>query len=260
MVRVPAGPFWMGCREGVDTDASSGPCPKTQLPYRQVTLDAFWIDRLEVTKGSYRLCIAAGVCAAPPRWDAEWYKDGTFVPGQDDMPVASVTWTQANTYCAWLGKRLPSDAEWEKAARGTDGRKYPWGSTEPTCEHANFRPWDIAGVKPGEACPYRAMFETLTPVGMFCRRGASPYGACDMSGNVLEWAADGYDFAGYEGLPAEDPLREPTEGPVSRRGSGWGAWTLSQGGYSLRTSQRQGGGRDDLNETLETGFRCARSG
>lgn len=260
MMRVPTGAFWMGCREGFDTDSISAPCTQSQLPYRQVTIDTYWIDRLEVTKGAFRLCIDAGVCAAPPQWDTEWYKEGAFVPGQDDMPAASVTWLQAKTYCEWLGKRLPTDAEWEKAARGTEGRKYPWGAAEPTCAHANFRPWDLASMKPGEPCPYRASYETLTPVGMFCKLGASPYGVCDMSGNVLEWAADGFSSNGYEGLPAENPLREPMQGPVSRRGSGWGSFGLSPGGYSLRASQRQGGGLDDLNETLETGLRCARSG
>lgn len=260
-MRVPAGPFWMGCREGIDTDEISGPCIKSQLPYREVTIDAFWIDRTEVTKGAYRKCMDAGVCAAPPRWDTEWYQgDGVFIPGSDDMPAASVTWLQAKTYCEWLGKRLPTEAEWEKAARGTDGRKYPWGMEEPTCERANFTPWDIAGMKPGAPCPYREMYRNLTPVGMFCRRGASVYGVCEMVGSVAEWAADGYDFNGYEGLPSDNPFREPTGDIVTRRSAGWGAFTLSPGGYSLRTSQRQGGGVNDLSETLDQGFRCASSG
>lgn len=268
MVRVPAGPFWMGCREGVDTDAHSDPCPAVQLPYREVTVDAFWIDRTEVTKGAFRACMEAGVCAAPPLWDEEWYQgDGEFKPGREDMPAASVTWSLARTYCAWVGKRLPSDAEWEKAARGTDGRKYPWGMEEPTCEHANFMPWDIEGVKPGPACPYRDEFPNLTPVTLFCGRGASPYGACEMAGSVAEWAADGYESGvGYGDLPAVNPLREPNGKRASRRGSGWGGWSLGAGGYSLRTSQRWGGGTDTNenspggSETLEQGFRCARSG
>lgn len=108
-------------------------------------------------------------------------------------------------------------------------------------------------------CQYREAFETHTPVGLFCKRGASPYGLCDMSGNVLEWVADGYSFDGYEGLPADNPFREPGQGPVVRRGSGWGSWSFGHAGYHLRASQRQGGGLDDPAETLETGFRCARS-
>ncbi|WP_170135823.1 formylglycine-generating enzyme family protein [Nannocystis exedens] len=262
MMRVPAGPFWMGCREGVDTDEITGPCDKSELPYRQVTVGEFWIDRTEVSKAAYRKCLEAGACAAPPRWDEEWHKegDGVFIPGLEEMPAASVTWLQAKTYCEWAGKRLPTEAEWEKAARGTDGRKYPWGMTEPTCSHANFKPWDIEGMKPGPDCHYREEYRTLTPVGMFCEWGASVYGVCEMVGSVAEWAGDGYQSSGYEGLPAENPFREPLEGYVARRSAGWGAFSLSPIGYSLRVSRHKGGEIDDLGETLETGFRCARSG
>lgn len=264
MMRVPAGLFWMGCREGIDTDELTDPCSSSELPYRQVTVDAFWIDRTEVTKAAYRMCLEVGVCAAPPRWDEEWLmgpKDnGYFVPGQDDMPAASVTWVQAKTYCTWANKRLPTEAEWEKAARGTDGRKYPWGMEEPTCEQANFHPWDFDAAKPAEECPYRATYSTLTPVGMFCAAGSSVYGVCDMAGNVAEWAADGYDReTGYSGLSTENPFREPDGQSFARRGVGWGAWTLSPIGYSLRASRHKGGGRDDPAETLESGFRCAAS-
>ncbi|MFY0538050.1 formylglycine-generating enzyme family protein [Nannocystis pusilla] len=204
----------------------------------------------------------AGVCVAPPRWDMEWDQtgEGDFMPALDEMPVASATWTQAKAYCEWIGKRLPTEAEWEKAARGTDGRKYPWGMAEPTCAHANFKPWDVEGMKPGAACSYRQDYRTLTPVGMFCAHGASVYGACEMAGGVAEWAGDGYELGtGYEGLPDENPFREPNGVSAARRSAGWGAWSLSPVGYSLRVSQRQGGGLDDPAETLSTGFRCARS-
>ena len=112
--------------------------------------------------------------------------------------------------------------------------------------------------KPGHECPYRAESRTLTPVGMYCTRGASVYGVCDMAGNVAEWAADGYLSSGYADLPAIDPLREPTGKSVARRGAGWGAWSLSAVGYSLATSRHKGGGKDDAAETLEIGFRCVR--
>lgn len=262
MMHVPSGVFWMGCREGVDTDELTGPCRASELPYRQVTVRSFWIDQTEVTKGAYRQCMDAGVCVAPPRWDAEWYKEGEdiFVPGLDEMPAASVTWIQAKTYCEWMGKRLPTEAEWEKSARGTDGRKYPWGMEEPTCEHANFRPYDFMAMLPGPACPYRETYATLTPVGMFCVRGASPYGVCDMAGNVAEWAADGYGKDGYADLPTEDPFREPTGTSFARRASSWASYGLSPAGYTLRTSRHKGGGMDDAGETLETGFRCAAPG
>lgn len=261
MMHVPSGTFWMGCREGIDTDDLTGPCPASELPYRQVTISSFWIDRTEVTKGAYRQCMDAGVCVAPPRWDAEWYKEGDdiFVPGLDEMPAASVTWIQAKTYCEWRGERLPTEAEWEKAARGTDGRKYPWGMEEPTCEHANFKPYDFMAMLPGPRCPYSETYATLTPVGMFCARGASPYGVCDMAGNVAEWAADGYDKNGYGDLPTEDPFREPTGDSLARRASSWGSYGLSPAGYTLRTSRHKVGGMNDAGESLETGFRCAAS-
>jgi formylglycine-generating enzyme required for sulfatase activity len=264
MMHVPAGPFWMGCREGVDADELTGPCPTSELPYREVNVSAFWIDKTEVTKGAYRTCMEAGVCAPPPRWDAEWYQgekdNGYFVPGLDEMPAASVTWIQAKTYCEWVGKRLPTEAEWEKAARGVDGRKYPWGMAEPTCEHANFQPTDYDTKTPGPECPYREKYQTLTPVGMFCAKGASVYGLCDMAGNVAEWAADGYDNNGYGDLSPRDPFREPDGTSFARRNGGWGVFSLSPIGYSLRTSRRKGGGEDDAAEALDSGFRCATSG
>ncbi len=261
MMRVPSGMFWMGCREGIDTDELTGPCPPSELPYRQVTLNAFWIDQTEVTKGAYRKCMDAGSCAAPPRWDAEWFKEGEDipVPGLDEMPAASITWIQSKTYCEWIGKRLPTEAEWEKAARGIDGRKYPWGMDEPTCEHANFRPWDFVAMTPGPGCPYRKTYGNITPVGMFCTRGASVYGLCDMAGNVAEWAADGYDKAGYIDLPDQNPFREPNGTSFARRASSWASYGLSAAGYTLRASRHKGGGMNDAAETTETGFRCAAS-
>ncbi|MCY0994046.1 SUMF1/EgtB/PvdO family nonheme iron enzyme [Nannocystis sp. ILAH1] len=265
MMHIPAGPFWMGCRDGFDTDELTGPCADSELPSREVIVSAFWIDKHEVTKGAYRQCIEAGSCEPTPHWDAEWYQgeegSGYFVPGLDDMPAASATWSQASTYCAWLGKRLPTEAEWEKAARGTDGRKYPWGMQEPTCDHANYKPWDINTMTPGPECWYREMYQTLTPVGMFCALGVSPYGLCDTSGNTSEWVADGYESQGlgYEGLPALDPVREPTGNLVVRRGSNWGSWDFASGGYTLRACRRLGAPKNSVNATLEAGFRCAKS-
>ncbi|MCB9701180.1 MAG: SUMF1/EgtB/PvdO family nonheme iron enzyme [Myxococcales bacterium] len=257
MMHVPAGPFLMGCREGVDTDATTGPCTAAELPLREVTLGGFWIDRTEVTKGAYRECIEAGACTPPPRWDAEWYRgDGVFAPAADDMPAASVQWTQAAAFCAWAGKRLPTEAEWEKAARGVDGRRYPWGAAAPTCAHANFEPWDPVASAPAP-CPYRETYGSLTPVGMFCSVGASVYGLCDVAGNVSEWTADGFDRRGYGDLPETDPRRAAGD-RVVRRGASWTSFTISPIGYSLRLSRRLSGGQATPSQTLEVGLRCAR--
>ena len=261
MMLVPQGTFWMGCKEGQDTDELTGPCPVEELPFREVTLDAFWIDKMEVTKGEYRKCMDAGVCTKPYLWDQEWIinlggDESEIKPGREDMPAASANWTQAKTFCEWKGKRLPTEAEWEKAARGIDGRKYPWGNDEPTCDRANFRPWDVEGMKPGEPCSWNAEFGSLTPVGYF-PKGASVYGALDMAGNITEWVNDGFQFdVGYGNLPAENPRGVESPDLRVHRGGSWQAPNLGAGGYTLRTSSRYTGGVAD-DETLNRGPRCA---
>jgi formylglycine-generating enzyme required for sulfatase activity len=254
MVFVPAGPFWMGCREGFDADEVTGPCPDDELPYRQVTLNAYWIDRTEVRKADYRRCIEAGVCSEPSKWDLEHWQgtpvDGQVVAGPDDFPAASLSWTQAKTFCEWTGKRLPTEAEWEKAARGTDGRKYPWGNDEPRCGHGNFG-------TDYDACDYNQQYYWLTPVGML-PGGMSPYGALDMAGNVKEWTADGFDEGvGYHDLPTENPTGVESEIGRAFRGGGYQSPALALGGYVLRTSIRGAGRLTWTNLTLEYGVRCA---
>ena len=170
----------------VDTEADD----EEKRQHRVVLLDAFWIDRTEVTKAQYQRCVEAGVCAAPSC-------SGT---GKGDHPVVCVSWRDASKYCAWAGRRLPTEAEWEKAARGTDGRKYPWGNQDVVGNLLNFcdincsNSWKEAAVNDGYA-------ETA-PVGTYLA-GASPYGAWDMAGNVWEWVADWYDGTYYAKSPAE---------------------------------------------------------
>ena len=156
MVYVPAGNFIMG-------DNS------------QVNLGNFWIDQTEVTNGMYALCVQAGACQPPSDTSSatrtSYYGNSQFA----NYPVIYVDWNDSQTYCNWAGRRLPSEAEWEKAAHGTDGRIYPWGNGAPTCELTNsFCVGDTAQVGSYPA-------------------GASPYGALDMSGNVWQWVADWYD-------------------------------------------------------------------
>jgi formylglycine-generating enzyme required for sulfatase activity len=159
-VAVPAGTFPMG----VDS-----PQPGDDTPQHLVYLPAYWIDRLEVTNAHYRQCVEAGACAEPE--NLRYYQD----PRYAEHPVVYVTWNDAQAYCAWRGGRLPSEAEWEKAARGPQGWEYPWGN-QPDCGRLNADN-RIGGTQ---------------PVGRY-PAGASPYGALDMAGNVWEWVADWYD-------------------------------------------------------------------
>jgi iron(II)-dependent oxidoreductase len=173
MVCVPGGPFTMGSRMAAN-----------EQPVREVTLDSFEIDLTETTVASYRACVDAGVCTeADTDVDCHWGQ-----PDVDDHPINCVRWQQADDYCQWAGKRLPTEAEWEKAARGEDARTYPWGELAPTCELV---------VMPG--CG------TMTlPVGSK-PDGSSPYAVADASGNVWEWVADFYQEDYYARAPDLNP-------------------------------------------------------
>jgi formylglycine-generating enzyme len=173
MCQVPAGTFWMGCNEEVDLF-----CEEDEYPYHEVYLDAFEIDMFEVTQAEYFLCYLDGVCQIPRcNFDPEMHKD---------QPVVCVFWDQAKTYCDWVGKRLCTEAEWERAARGTDGRRYPWGNDMASCEYAVM-------FQDGEGCGTGGMW----PVGLK-PAGASPCGVMDMAGNVREHVNDVYSDDYYQ--------------------------------------------------------------
>jgi formylglycine-generating enzyme required for sulfatase activity len=220
-VEVAAGWFLMG----------SGSHRPDEAPPHRVYLDAFSIGRHEVTNGEYLAFVTAtgGVPAAS-------WPGGAYLLGARDFPVAGQRWAEAADYCAWAGGRLPTEAEWEKAARGTDGRTWPWGDD-----------W-----LPGRA--YTAESGGTGPVAVgSCPEGASPYGALDMAGNLEEWVADTYQSDYYSVAPDHNPTGPSIVVNRVRRGGSW-AGDADQARTSYRTSSH--GSSPDF----RAGFRCAWDG
>ena len=227
LLYVPAGEFTMGSETGKDEEK----------PIHTIYLDGFWIDQTEVTNRQYALCVTAGQCISPNETDSSlrsiYYGNSEF----DDYPVIYVNWNMAKTYCEWAGRRLPTEAEWEKAARGMDERTYPWGE-DISCNEANYDPKD-------------SCFGDTTIAGNFTS-GESPYGVYDMAGNVWEWVSDWYSETYYQDSPLSNPL-----GPDS------GQYRVLRGGSfdsstsGVRTTNRY---RYEPTYTLlSIGFRCASS-
>lgn len=206
-----------------------------ERPRRTLYLRAFMIDKYEVTNARYRKFIAATGHKEP----FNVYGTGSIfeVPGIETLPVVQVTWHDAADYCQWTGKRLPTEAEWEKAARGIDGRTYPWGNKAPSVRHVNFnRDWVATG--------------TLLPVGSL-PGGVSPYGVHDMSGNAREWVQDWYAKDYYHVAPDRNPKGPETGLLKVIRGGSWHSFESD-----IRTAARGKGGF--ALKTHGTGFRCAR--
>jgi formylglycine-generating enzyme required for sulfatase activity len=199
-----------------------------------VFVSAFDLDRDEVTRADYLRCVAAGACAAPDPPDPPDPPDST--------PITGVSWRDASSYCRFVKKRLPTEAEWEKAARGSDGRLYPWGN-QPECAQANFGNYQGEGRCPTN--PGRPV-----PVGEF--PGASPYGVRDLAGNVWEWVADKYDRGYYAHAPRRDPPGPKNgEKRVVRGGACCSMFGLPRASNRLAFPEDY---RD-----VDLGFRCARS-
>jgi formylglycine-generating enzyme required for sulfatase activity len=220
----------MGCNETVDSD-----CLSNEYPYHEVYLDAYFIDRTEVTADAYAACVSAGGCTLPGSGINSTYQEA----GMEDHPVNYVDWYQAESFCAWAGKQLPTEAEWEKAARWTDGRRYPWGNEVATCQYA--------------VMSFGCGAPNTWPVCSKSPSGDSHYEACDMAGNVWEWTANWYSSGYYNQSPASNP-----EGPTS------GSARVFRGGgfYNNHTEQRvsiRGSIDPSFEDGVALGFRCARS-
>ncbi|MGH1346511.1 MAG: SUMF1/EgtB/PvdO family nonheme iron enzyme [Nannocystales bacterium] len=243
MVAVPGGPFMMGCSD------SDPLCDDDESPYHEVTLSPFAIDRYEVTLGEYRACMDATSCTVPAY---DWASCVFSADSSEANPIDCVSWLQAQAYCAWNDKRLPTEAEWEKAARGTDERIFPWGDQPASCTYAVMADCDFFNDTP------RAMDVGSKPAG------ASPYGALDMAGNVYEWVYDWYAPGFYVASPDENPTgpkSAPADGTHSARGG-----SFSRGAHEMRASDR-GASHPEFNSVwlpedagaVGVGFRCAAS-
>ncbi len=263
MQLVPAGAFTMG--GGIALNAS---------PAHEVFLDAYYIDQLEVTNGQYAACVEQGKCkppaktteqvfgcthSLPPRITCEEY-DSAYYASEKDYPVIYVDWDMAETYCEWRGAALPTEAQWEKAARGTDKRTYPWGETID-CARSNYsKCYSTVQAATGGSLPTNKVSNEsflfaeslrLLPPGQL-QLGASPYGAYDMAGNVGEWVADWFSSDYYKNSPSGNPAGPETGTARVYRG---GAFTSEA--HVLSTTYRSFAKPDSTKYYI--GFRCARS-
>ncbi|MBP7346583.1 MAG: SUMF1/EgtB/PvdO family nonheme iron enzyme [Sediminibacterium sp.] len=238
---IPDGEFTMGSNGGF----------KDERPIHIVYLDSYYIDKYEVTNALYEVCVNDGVCNPPQNFGSGTHSNYFGNTQYSNYPVIYVDWYQSKTYCEWRDARLPTEAEWEKAARSINEYNYPWGNNF-RCENGNFD--DIQGldgsVIPGG--PNCDGYEDTTPVGSFAS-GRSPFGIYDMAGNVWEWVSDWYDGNYYIDSSYQDP-----QGPLygNTRVLRGGAWDVANE-ENLLTTRRIG--FDPLTAGNFLGFRCASS-
>ena len=241
MVLVPAGEFIMGSDKKVDRVAY-----RSEMPQRRVYLDAFEIDKFEVSNLQYLKFILENNRKPQLDWR---YDGGNFQDTMTHHPIMHVSWYDADAYCKWAGQRLPTEAEWEKAARGEDGRINPWGKESAGLTRANFGRTGISG--PVRDRPERLLlYPPLISVDKY-DNAVSPYGTYQMMGNVSEWVADWYDQDYYKTAPDRNP-KGPEKGTQKAfRGGGWMDSTTT-----MRAAMRNG---TDPNTKINwMGFRCAR--
>jgi iron(II)-dependent oxidoreductase len=256
-VLIPAGNFWMGSNEN----------RSDEKPLHQVYLDAYRMDRYEVTNAQYLLYLQATGARAPVYWQS-----GQFPDGQADVPVSGLDWFEANAYCTWAGKRLPTEAEWEKACRGSDARIYPWGNQwvggranidasagkwrEVNLTAPGPNGWDL-GWELLKSTPGASGQPALQQVGSYTD-GKSAFGLYDMAGNVSEWVADWYNWQDYSNIPNRNPLNQGPPWNHSMRGSSWfdpygsAEWEIDQSRCSARNSSH-------ASAEPRAGVRCASS-
>lgn len=237
MILIPAGSYIMGRIGG----------PQNEEPPHEIYLNDYYIDETEVTNAMYRECVSSGICPPPESKSSPSHPLYFDNPEFDSYPVIYVNWDMANTYCEWIGGRLPTEAEWEKAARGTDERIYPWGDVFDGnalnfCDVNCSNQWALSNYDDGYA--------DTAPVGSFIQ-GKSPFGLLDMAGNVYEWVADWYSDSYYSVSPTENPM-----GPMFGDGRvlRGGAWGDGQGTSSTSRVYFSPSSAYEF-----TGFRCAQS-
>jgi serine/threonine-protein kinase len=229
LIFIPAGDFLMG---SANTDLQAF---GNEKPQHTVSVTAFWIDQTEITNAQYQTCVAAQACTKPTSFGSATRPEYFNNPPYANYPVIWINWRQAQTYCAWAGRRLPTESEWEKAARGSDGRSYPWGNQSPDNTLLN----------------YNSAAKDTAAVGSF-PSGASPYGVFDMAGNVVEWVA-GFYYDSYFPLISNTVTPTPSfhGGVRVLRSSAWD--DLFE---NIRIASRRFSNAE-TNAFNDVGFRCA---
>jgi formylglycine-generating enzyme required for sulfatase activity len=235
MIQIPAGEVWIGCDE---TNNAGFSCLADELPLHQAYLDPFLIDKFEVTNAQYALCVMGGACAEPYYQHSETRQNYYSDPDYADFPKVAVSWFEARDYCEWVGGRLPTEAEWVRAARGDDKRVYPWGNEVPDCEKANTLDENTGKLCVGDTAP----------VGSY-PQGASPFGVMDLAGNVWEWTADWYHKNYYSISPEINPQGPEQGGMKVVHGGGFDyGWKLTRVAYTTDHDPRE--------HKIGFGFRC----